>query len=137
MQALRPSPGKVGWRLFCAACAMLLLFRFAVPVFGYRRLARFFPERSSAPPGPYARRVAAAIQSAGRFVPGSTCLIQACAARTLLALRGYGVTMRVGVRKASAAGGIAAHAWLLSGDHVILGSAVEDFHDYRPIADFG
>jgi hypothetical protein len=69
-------------------------------------------------------------------VPGATCLVQACAARALFALRGYRVTMRVGVREAGVTG-ITAHAWILSGDNVVLGSRVENFDDYRPIADFG
>jgi hypothetical protein len=51
-------------------------------------------------------------------------------------LRGYRVTIRVGVREA-AEKGLAAHAWLMSGDHVVLGSAVDEFDAYRPIADFG
>jgi hypothetical protein len=62
--------------------------------------------------------------------------VQACAARALFSLRGYRVTIRVGVREA-AEKGLAAHAWLMSGDHVVLGSAVDEFDAYRPIADFG
>lgn len=137
MQSSLPRrPRDTDWKLNFAASAALLLFWLAIPLVGYRRLSRLFPARSEPPPRAFSRRVAAAIESnARRRVPRATCLVQACAARALFALRGYRVTMRVGVRPAGA--GIAAHAWLMSGEDVILGSLIEDFGDYRPIADFG
>jgi hypothetical protein len=64
------------------------------------------------------------------------CLAQASAARALFALRGYRVTMRVGVR-GEGERQIGAHAWLLSEGQVIFGSSVDGFQLYRPIADFG
>jgi hypothetical protein len=64
------------------------------------------------------------------------CLAQASAGRALFALRGYRVTMRVGVRETGERQ-LLAHAWLLSGEEVILGSFIDDFQLYRPIADFG
>lgn len=124
------------WRLYAAAIAVLYFFRIAIPLVGYRRVARLYPETKTTPPDAYIRRVAAAVHSAKRLVPGATCLVQACAGRALFALRDYRVIMRVGVRQAGESQ-IAAHAWLLSGDRIILGSSVNDFDRYRPIADFG
>jgi hypothetical protein len=124
------------WRLFCAAYAALLLFRLTIPLFGFRRIERLFPDRSKPPPRAYMMRVAVAIGVASRLVPGAMCLAQASAGRALFALRGYRVTMRVGVRETGEKQ-ILAHAWLLSGEQVILGSSLDDFQLYRPIADFG
>jgi hypothetical protein len=135
MQLSRFSSGPVGWRLYIAAYCAILLSRIAISLFGYRRIANFFRARSDMPPEKLCRRVAAAVQSSARLVPYATCLVQATAARALLALRGYRVTMRVGIRECAATG-ITAHAWLISGDRVILGSLVDDFDAYRPIADF-
>lgn len=119
----------------CAACVTLYFFHLAIMLFGYRRLAWLFPTRVQAPPDTYARRVVEAVQAAARLGANTSCLAQACAGRAMFAWRGYAVTMRVGVRQAGE-GQMAAHAWLLAGDQVILGASVEEFQQYRPIADF-
>src|SRR5262245_19629964 len=116
---------RVGWRLFCAALGLLLLFRIALALVGFRRLTWLFPARTEGAPQPYAARVAAAVHAASRFLPGATCLVQACAALVLIGGRGYCATLRVGVRKDSG-GKMVAHAWLLTQDCVILGANAED-----------
>lgn len=122
-------------RLVCAAWLAVALFATLNALVGYRRITWLFVSKAPSPPDPLARRIAAAVLVASRGVGGATCLTQACAARALLGLRGYAVTMRVGVRDAGQ-GHLAAHAWLISDDRVILGAGVEDFERYRPITDY-
>lgn len=129
---------RASWRdqrLFLICWFALVCARLALAWLGYRRLAPLVPASSKAPPPQLALRIEAAMLRASRYVPRSTCLAQACAVRALLALKGYGATMRVGVRSAPD-GGLTAHAWLLSGEKVILGSRVPDFSAYRILADF-
>lgn len=126
-----------GWRLLASAWLLTAFFRLALAVATFRRLDWMFGRSERAPPPEaYAARVAAAVHAASRFVPGATCLAQACAARALFSWRGYGVTMRVGIRRGED-GNVVGHAWLLSREQVILGGGATRFDDYRPIADFG
>lgn len=127
---------RIGWRLFGAGLALTLFFRLALSLFGFRRLVRLFPPRERNAPDAYAGRVALAVQAASRCVPGSACLVQACAAMALLNWRGYAATLRVGVRRGNN-DQLVSHAWLLSGGFVVLGGTASEFEQYRPIADFG
>ena len=68
------------------------------------------------------RVVAWSVAAASRLVPGASCLTQALAGQRLLAERGLGSRVRIGVRP-DEGGGFFAHAWLLRGDHVLLGGA--------------
>lgn len=113
----------------------LAFFRVAIPLLGFRRLTRLFPSRASAPPTALAARVAVAVQSSSWLVGGASCLVQACAVRAIVGLRGYSLTMRVGVRD-TGDGNIAAHAWLLSGDRIVMGDRADHFLGYRKITDF-
>lgn len=122
-------------RLLLLCWSGLIAARLTLLLISYRRLAPLFGHGAKPPPPSLVRRIEAALITASRFVPASTCLVQACTMRTLLALRGYGVTMRVGVRTAPD-GRLAAHAWLLSGEQVILGGHAPDFSVYRALADF-
>lgn len=124
-----------GARLFLLSFLALLFFRVAVPVAGFRRLTWLFRSNAEAPPARFAQRVAASVQSSSWLVGGASCLVQACAVRAIIGLKGYGVTMRVGVRE-SGSGTIAAHAWLMSGDQVIIGDQAEHFQRYRKIVDY-
>ena len=89
------------------------------------RILRPVVDRASRNAGPdvadelVAARVAWAISSAARCVPGATCLTQAMAARILLARRGFTSEVCYGVNRVP--GRIAAHAWLESGGRVIVG----------------
>lgn len=67
-------------------------------------------------------RVAWAVATASRYVPGATCLVQALAARALLRRAGQPVTLRLGVAKPGPAH-LEAHAWLEGGGRVLYGRA--------------
>lgn len=123
------------FRLLLFAWLVLLTVRIALMLIRYRRLAPMLPSAHKVPTAAFARRVETATLRVSRLVPGSTCLAEACAARILLAIKGFGATMRIGVRTAPN-GRLVAHAWLISEGNVILGSRVPSFDDYRGLADF-
>lgn len=64
-----------------------------------------------------------------------TCLVQAVAARSLLARRGIPATLYIGVAGSTAEGRMQAHAWLECGDRVVTGRA--GFARFKPIVWFG
>lgn len=86
------------------------------------------------PPCPPAlsRRIGWSINQAARVVPGATCLVAAMAARKLLALKGYSSAIRVGVR-ASEGASFEAHAWLVSGDRIVVGGSEAEVAGYAAI----
>ena len=56
------------------------------------------------------RQIGWAVTVAGRYVPGSTCLVKALAVQSLLLLEGYQARLCIGVAKTPGAP-LAAHAW--------------------------
>jgi hypothetical protein len=115
---------------------MLLLMSFALTILPYRRLAPILPSCKTPPPRRLARRLEAAILRASRSIPRTTCLAEACTVRLLLALRGYGATMRIGVKALPDGKGFVAHAWLVDRNDVILGARVPDFSTYHRLIDY-
>ena len=67
-----------------------------------------------------ADRIVWAVRSAARFVPGSTCLVQALAAQALLMRYGYRTLLTIGVAK-NENNRLGAHAWVTCEDEVLIG----------------
>jgi hypothetical protein len=67
-----------------------------------------------------ADRIAWAVRSAGRFVPRSTCLVQALTVQALLIRHGYRPRLTIGVTK-NECEGFGAHAWVTCEDEVLIG----------------
>lgn len=68
-----------------------------------------------------AARISWAVETAGRIVPtGKNCLVRAIAGREMLAHRGIGSQIRLGIAKNSA-DALSGHAWLECGDRIITG----------------
>jgi len=67
-----------------------------------------------------ADRIVWAVRAAARFVPGSTCLVQALAAQALLIRHGFRPRLTIGVAK-SEFDRFGAHAWVTSEDTVLIG----------------
>jgi transglutaminase superfamily protein len=66
-------------------------------------------------------RISWAVETAGRVVPsGKNCLVRAIAGRDMLARRGIGSQIRLGIAKNSA-DVLSGHAWLECGDRIITG----------------
>jgi hypothetical protein len=79
-----------------------------------------------------ARYVARRLERVAAHVPWrTTCLVQAIAGALLLRRRGIATTIRLGVNRTD--GNLAAHAWLLVGDTIVLGGIVSPA--YHPLAD--
>jgi hypothetical protein len=76
--------------------------------------------------------VANALERGSRYVPGSTCLVQALAGLWLLQREGYAPQLRIGVSKAE---GFEAHAWLELEGKVLIGGPEESarFTPFPPI----
>ena len=69
---------------------------------------------------------------AGRHLPGAgTCLTQALAAEVLLRRQGYPSLLHIGVLRGEE-GQLEAHAWLKSGDKVVIGGG--ELERYTPLA---
>ena len=122
-------------RLLGGAYLALLLFKLLISMAGYRRLTWLFPSGGPPPSDALVRRITSAVLVSSHGLGGSTCLVQACAVRALLGLKGHSVTMRVGVRDGGG-GALAAHAWLMASDRVIFGAEADDFQQFRPIIDY-
>lgn len=131
--------------------AVVATVRLGLSTIGYRRMRRLIravsrdrePSRSTAAVEPGAAlspsprhlaRVSWAVTLASRYVPGATCLTQALAGHVLLGRSGIASTIRVGA-KTTGDGRFAAHAWLISGDRVVLGGATEDVASFSPLVD--
>jgi hypothetical protein len=124
-------------RAFLTAIAMLVAVRISLWVAtvervesSARRHARRTPDTRSPTPGG-ADRIAWAVGSAARFVPGASCLAQAIAAEALLIRAGHPAEIRFGVTK-DGRGRIDAHAWVEVSGRVILGDD-DDLKRYVPL----
>lgn len=122
-------------RLFFDALIAVARMRIGLTVLGYNRLQRDAPAAATTPAEAALRwRIAWAVTTAARFVPKATCLTQALAAQRLLRAAGHPSTIRIGVAREDD-GRFLAHAWLMSGDHVVIGGAARDLQRYTTLAD--
>lgn len=125
------------WReKWLIAAAFVLLWHARVIVslrrVGDPRQAFGTPSTGNCAPAALAIRVSWAIDVAARLVFRSTCLVRAMAGRQLLALRGYGSDVHVGVAHTNGAG-FEAHAWLVSGGRTVLGGDTEELSRFTRI----
>lgn len=74
-------------------------------------------------------KIAWAVKSAALYVPMATCLTQALVAQTMLKSRRFPADLHIGVAK-DGIGRFQAHAWIVSGGQVIIGS--EGHEGYVP-----
>jgi hypothetical protein len=81
-------------------------------------------------------RLARAVRAGSRLVPFASCLTQAQAAQILLARRGMASTISLGVRE-TAAGELAAHAWLSAGGRLLMGGNTHELAVFRHLAELG
>lgn len=81
------------------------------------------------------RQVAWAVGAMARFVPKATCLTQALAGQMLLARRGGNSTLRLSIALDSGSD-FKPHAWLMSGDMILLGGSSDIYSRHRALADY-
>ena len=137
MRALASIVRGRGNRLFVFKCAVLLAaIRLLLALFGARRLRARLPLGGGRVASAGAlRRVGWGVQTAARLIPGTTCLPQAFAAQILLARKGYQARVRIGVARDERSA-VIAHAWVLSGETIVVGGPAEEVQRYTPLLDF-
>ena len=121
----RLTPGR--WPVLVEAATAVLLARVMLDRRSYQQCDRFFRNwtnrlRRRRPPTEREwERVVWAIRAVGRRTLGDRpCLPEALAGRMMLQRRGYDADLHIGVRKGEK-GDLMAHAWLESGQHIVLG----------------
>jgi len=105
------------WLLLIGVQFVIFWIPFRITARGLTAMAR--PEEA---PLILSQRVRVGVERAARLVPWRPqCLARAIAAKALLARRGYGATLSLGV--ADPKGKLSAHAWLQTGAIVITGQS--------------
>ncbi|MFA7595152.1 MAG: lasso peptide biosynthesis B2 protein [Novosphingobium sp.] len=131
--ALLPLLWREKWLLGLAFCylwqARVLL---SLKGFGDPREGCAATAREAQAPTALARRIAWSVDQAARFVLRPTCLVRAMAGQRMLALKGHGSEIHVGVRK-TANKPFDAHAWLISGDEIVLGGTQTELAEFSPL----
>lgn len=132
-----PRRSLADYRFWSVAWAALVFYRIALWLAPYRRVARLLPPARGEPAPSWAsRRVRWAVAGAARRVPDATCLPQALAAHALLSLQGHASFIRIGVRRGEG-GDVQAHAWVVSGDTLVIGDDGERLEGFAPLIDLG
>jgi hypothetical protein len=131
--ALLPLIWREKW-LLALAFILLWQYRITLSLRGFgdpRRACSANAEKPSAPTA-LARRISWSVDRAARLVPKPTCLVRAMAGQRMLAMKGYGSEIRVGVRNKADAG-FEAHAWLISNDQIVLGGTSTELQRFSPL----
>ena len=115
--------------LLVAARLVLWLLPFATA----RRLLDAYARRSRSAPRS-AERMAWAVAAAARRLPAPfrACLPQALAAEAMLRRHGAPAELVIGARPGGAGGRVEAHAWVVSGERVVVGW-LDDLPTFVPL----
>jgi len=115
------------WRLLAEAVLVAAAVRLGLSVASFRTV-RHAVETVSRSSGTVddsvsAGRIGRSVTTASRYVPGTTCLVDALTARALLSWYGHPADLRIGVRRREEGepGRFGAHAWVESAGEVIVG----------------
>ncbi|TPI48799.1 lasso peptide biosynthesis B2 protein [Mesorhizobium sp. B2-9-1] len=115
--------------LFLARCLMVVsVVRLALTLSSYNRVRSLVTGLHARRDASVAdlRRVAWGVAAAARLVPGASCLTQALAGQYLLARQGSASKISIGIEQGTGSE-LKAHAWLMSGNHIVLGGSVKGF----------
>ena len=115
--------------LFLAHClAVVVAVRVGLTLLSYNKVRRMVTRRDAREPADIGdlRRVAWGVAAAARLVPGASCLTQALSGQYLLARQGSASKISIGIER-NAGTELKAHAWLMSGDHIVLGGSLSGF----------
>lgn len=121
-------------KLLLCALGALWRFRLALWVLPFPRIQKFLEK--TIPRAPHTAvsvspvQIGRAIVSASRFVPCSSCLVQAVAAQWMLRRENWASDLHVGVVK-TPNGGLLAHAWVECEGAVVVGGG--GLERYTPI----
>ncbi|WP_224545395.1 lasso peptide biosynthesis B2 protein [Mesorhizobium sp. CA16] len=115
--------------LFLARCLMVVsVVRLALTLSSYNRVRSLVTGLHARRDASVAdlRRVAWGVAAAARLVPGASCLTQALAGQYLLARQGTASKISIGIERGTGSE-LKAHAWLMSGNHIVLGGSIKGF----------
>ncbi|RUX20249.1 lasso peptide biosynthesis B2 protein [Mesorhizobium sp. M2A.F.Ca.ET.042.01.1.1] len=115
--------------LFLARClAVVSVVRLALTLSSYNRVRGLITRLDARRDAGIAdlRRVAWGVAAAARLVPGASCLTQALAGQYLLARQGNASNISIGIERGTGSE-LRAHAWLMSGNHIVLGGSINGF----------
>ncbi|MBZ9768665.1 lasso peptide biosynthesis B2 protein [Mesorhizobium sp. CA6] len=115
--------------LFLAHCLMVVsVVRLALTLSSYNRVRSLVTGMHARRAASVAdlRRVAWGVAAAARLVPGASCLTQALAGQYLLARQGSASKISIGIERGTGSE-LKAHAWLMSGNHIVLGGSIKGF----------
>ncbi len=125
---------KIAW--FSVSLVTLSVVRATLTLASYKRVSRWMPRvpHSHIAPAATINRCAWALTKASRLVPGASCLTQALSGQWLLGRLGYTSTVVIGVA-GPGPDAFRAHAWLRSGQTVIVGGDEEDLADFTQLTE--
>ena len=81
-----------------------------------------------------AQRLAWAVRTTSRRIPGASCLTQALSLQLLLRRHGVASSLKIGVARAERGEGYVAHAWVEAGPRVLIGAG--ELERYAFLSDF-
>ena len=124
--------------LLVKAAVLILAIRLGLWLMSFQRVRRLltgrtprFSRHRDAGEGSVGR-IAWAVTTAGRYLPGGTCLIQALAAQAMLGQGGHPTSLRIGVAK-KAGKSLTAHAWLECQGRIVIGGFEQGLSDLTPL----
>jgi len=115
--------------LFLAHCLLVVAaVRLGLTLFSYNRLRRMVTQLDAPHEAGIGdlRRVAWGVAAAARLVPYASCLTQALSGQYILARQGNASKIRIGIERDTGTQ-LKAHAWLMSGNHIVLGGSINGF----------
>ena len=115
--------------LFLAHCLLVVAaVRLGLTLFSYNRLRRMVTQLDAPHEAGIGdlRRVAWGVAAAARLVPYASCLTQAISGQYILARQGNASKIRIGIERDTGTQ-LKAHAWLMSGNHIVLGGSINGF----------
>jgi hypothetical protein len=115
--------------LFLARCLLVVAaIRLGLTLFSYNHVRRIVTRLDASRPASIGelRRVAWGVAAAARLVPHAGCLTQALSGQYILARQGNASKIRIGIERETGTQ-LKAHAWLMSGNHIVLGGSIDRF----------
>lgn len=115
--------------LFLGRCLMVVTaVRLGLTLFSYNRVRAAVTRLDACRSADIAdlRLVAWGVAAAARFVPRASCLTQALAGQYILARQGSASKISIGIEQDTGTQ-LKAHAWLMSGNHIVLGGSIDGF----------
>ena len=119
-------------RLLLKAVFLLWAVKWGVRFFPFRLVYRVIENRGKDHEKPLLPldQILTALETAGRHVPGATCLVRALAGRLLLSQYGHRTEIHLGISKEIEKMQMVAHAWLEHQGKVLIGGDIAGYQAF-------